>query len=237
MRSWLILLILCATQVKAQVAGGITNGLVAYYTFEDGAVKDRAGTNNGALVNAPTFTQGRIGNAGSFNGTTQYVNLGSDPMFVFSNITFTISAWVNTTASVNEAILANDGTQGGWVLYMNGPINGLIKNSTANNVCFNSTTATGFNDGRWHNVVAEFTTDTSVSTNNNIVFYVDATPRPGSKTNLGVYDNVSPRILIASRTNSSLLFLGKIDDVRIYNRGLSQSEISQNYALKPPGVQ
>ena len=62
-----------------------TNGLVGWWTFQDGTAMDWSGNqHNGALVASPPAISGIIGNALSFNGSTQYVNVGSLAAFELS---------------------------------------------------------------------------------------------------------------------------------------------------------
>ena len=52
------------------------NGLVGWWTFDDGTATDWSGNqNNGTLVGAPTTVPGIIGsNALKFNGSSQYIS-------------------------------------------------------------------------------------------------------------------------------------------------------------------
>ena len=70
-------------------------GLVLHYAFE-GNTNDSAGANPGLAVGGPIYLQGKIGQAISFDGLSQYVNCGED---TGAGITadFTLAAWVQMT--------------------------------------------------------------------------------------------------------------------------------------------
>ena len=74
----------------------LDNGLVAHWAFDDGAgttaVDSSANSNDGTLVNDPTWVNGVYGDALSFDGADDYVDYGD----VLNDTTFplTVSTWV-----------------------------------------------------------------------------------------------------------------------------------------------
>ncbi len=82
------------------------------------------------------------------------------------------------------------------------------------------------NDGSWHHVGVTISTGDPAT----VVLYVDGaaintttTPQPGSKTG-----DIS---IGKSNGGSSPTILSSIDEVRVYNRALSQSEINDLYLM------
>src|SRR3989344_5449775 len=63
---------------------GLTDGLVGYWSFNapdmaaDAAFDKSGQDNKGTLTNGPTRTEGKIGQALSFDGVDDYVNVGSN---------------------------------------------------------------------------------------------------------------------------------------------------------------
>src|SRR3989338_5976472 len=109
--------------ILAQLAP--TTSLVAHWKFE-GNANDSAGTNNGTLVNGPTFTTGKIGQALSFDGQNDRVSIGSPAPLDNLNAK-TISFWMNfTNAPQGEAILIDkqDSGTSGWTLWAQAIISG-----------------------------------------------------------------------------------------------------------------
>ena len=90
-----------ATSSVAQidVNGSLTEGLVGWWKFDetDGNIAyDSSGNgNDGNLTNGPTWTEGKIGGALSFDGVDDHVNLGN----VLSS-SYTKGAWVKKTDTV-----------------------------------------------------------------------------------------------------------------------------------------
>jgi len=85
----LLTLVFSITPVQAQT----TNGLVGYWTFDEGSgttAGDSAGVNNGTLMNGTTWTTGKVGSALSFDGVDDGVDLGKIDM---SGNAMTISLW------------------------------------------------------------------------------------------------------------------------------------------------
>jgi concanavalin A-like lectin/glucanase superfamily protein len=81
-------------------------GLVSWWPGE-GNVNDIQGTNNGTFQNGATFTTGTVGQAFSFDGTSQYVRV---PTSTSLNQTgsFTIDAWIYPTADARAGLYRRD---------------------------------------------------------------------------------------------------------------------------------
>ena len=80
------------------VAGAAATGLVAAYSFDEGAgtaVGDASGSgNNGTVANTAWSTAGKYGGALSFNGTNARVNIPNSSSLQLSSA-MTLEAWVN----------------------------------------------------------------------------------------------------------------------------------------------
>ena len=94
-----------------------TAGLVAHWAF-DGLAADSVGTNNGTLVNGPTFTTGKIGQALSLDGVDDYVSVPESAGLDIRG-SISISAWINRASSLangeEEVIVRKD--EGSSYLY------------------------------------------------------------------------------------------------------------------------
>src|SRR5256885_7945286 len=72
----------------------------------DGNANDSVGTNNGSLVGDTTFTTGASGQAFSFDGNGDDVQVPDDPSHYFSG-SFTVDAWEETNATARQhAVIA-----------------------------------------------------------------------------------------------------------------------------------
>ncbi len=76
-------------------------GLVAWWPGE-GTANDIAGTNNGTLIGGASFVSGEVGQAFSFNGANQCVQIPYAPSLASSN--YSVEAWVKPLAQVSDPI-------------------------------------------------------------------------------------------------------------------------------------
>ncbi|MFA6495314.1 MAG: LamG domain-containing protein, partial [Candidatus Paceibacterota bacterium] len=196
-----------------------TSGLVGYWNF-DNNVSDQSGNNNNGTwygTSTTRYVGGKVGSgAGTFNGTNDYVQiLNSSSLNPIDGVT--ISAWVDTSIQAMSAILyKNDSGKYLWLydnwcnpgcsgsrLYLNDGITSFDNFSTVLPVL-----------NKWRLVVGAY-----------------------DKTKSGIY---SDGVLLISnlRTLNPIdipypFYIkpnGLIDDVRIYNRALSASEVQALYS-------
>jgi hypothetical protein len=204
-----------------------STGLVGYWNFDErsGTIAyDKSGNNNnGTLVNGPIWAQGKVGGALQFNGANTCVNVGSKPMFDSLINNFSVIFWGYSNVSQTKRLVSK-GYLNQWefefrsdnCLAMN-YFDGVSNRFLANRYC-------GVPNNQW------FFAAFIISEGALKVYYqgilVNTTVLPASlvQTNYGVlvgsYENICP---------SDGTFNGLIDDVRIYNRALSASEISALY--------
>jgi hypothetical protein len=194
------------------------NGLVAYWSFNGSDVTDkiydRVGGNNGYLGGGVSTTSmetiGKIGQALRFDGN-DFINTTSQTLDDSSG--FTISSWFKTTSAADQKILSNNTSS--HPLQISG---GKLR-SCFNNVCAVGTTP--INDGKWHFVVA-------VGSGGAVNVYLDGVTSPEVTVNQS--GNVTGTVTIGDVSGGGAFrFVGTIDEVRIYNRALSASEVKQLY--------
>ena len=223
----------------------LTSGLVGYWTFDGkdtnwtsqiaGTTNDKSGQGNtGTLTNmsqSTTPAAGKIGQGLKFDGVNDYVAL---PNNVFSSNTVgTVSAWIKTSvdgASVfSMSAVGNDNklfdilTSGGITLQTYSSGDGFNDYLSGN---------TSVIDNKWHHIVVE-----SSGGADGWTFYVDGVVQSLSVTvgsNSGRWFssvNTGNNTFYMGHLNAtySRYFKGSIDDVRIYNRALSASEVTQLY--------
>lgn len=202
------------------------SGLVGWWPG-DGNAGDIAGGNDGVPVNGATFAPGKVAQAFSLDGVDDYVHFGD--ILDGLNVGFTLDAWVRTTATVgNKAIIAKYWTAGGsWVIRTNESEPGKIDFTVCSPSCTTIADAvqllstSNINDGAWHFIAATFDGTTQR-------LYVDGELEAfGTNANPAWADN--HHFCIGSYCdpggNSFLTFSGLIDEVEVYHRALSASEI------------
>jgi PKD repeat protein len=206
-------------------------GLLAAYSFNEGTgttSADRSGNNHPAtLVGGVTWTAASVaGNAVQLNGTTGYISIATPGL---SGADFTASSWVFLTRNTEFQTLveALDPASLGWELDLDvgGRIalwtNGLPRFTTAAAVPLNA----------WTYVTLRRTGATWE-------VFVNAVKLPETGTdstvfnfgNCPVYIGVDADIGCTGALNGFLQ--GRIDDVRVYNRSLTQSEIQADMTTR-----
>ncbi|HWY29867.1 MAG TPA: LamG-like jellyroll fold domain-containing protein, partial [Candidatus Acidoferrum sp.] len=201
--------------------GFLTNGLAAYYPF-NGSANDASGNgDNGTLVGAAQYGPGINGQGLVLNGSGSGVQLG-DPTNLQLQ-TFSIAAWVKrTSTSVASYGSGGAGTivgdsPGGFYLAMNG--DGTLVFSQLGNSSYLAGPA--ITDTNWHQL-------TVTMIGGSFVFYVDGQARSSQSYNVTFTFNGS--LGIGYRPdNGDNGFYGSLDEVRIYNRPLSSSEVTELY--------
>ncbi|UCD27481.1 MAG: lamin tail domain-containing protein, partial [Planctomycetota bacterium] len=197
---------------------GSDEGLVAHWKFDDGSggtATDSAGTNNGALVGDTTWTAGRIDGALSFDGNGDYVVVA--PVSVLDGNTVTVQAWIRVSdLSGSNPILTQNifsMTKDGYYFQVSGgrPTFYLTDGFSSAQAISPET----INTDQWYHVAG-------TNDGTNLKLYVDGLLK--SSVPSAGYTGETNNAYIGSDSISSFYFTGLIDDVRIYNRAVSESE-------------
>ncbi len=204
-----------------------TNGLVSWYPF-DGNANDQSVNGNNGIVYGATLTTDRFGNpnaAYDYNGINNCIYVsGSNSL---NNIvdTMSCSIWIYAppfTSTSETAISKIDTSSGFWNLITNPSYQCEFRVFNGMGAAIVLTQVPIVNSN-WHNIV-------SVVSSTNRSIYVDGilnvtTPTAGYSYGL----NTSPLTIGVSLLPTGTFFswfLGKIDDIGIWNRPLTLQEIS-----------
>lgn len=210
-------------------------GLTGYWPFDGsvsnwatGKTNDISGSSNtGSLINMSTTTSptaGKIGQAFKFNGVNQNVNVGGNTTLDFSGTaSFTAVAWVNTTQiSGTYALVAKYSAGTAWGMFL-GQSTGLKLQCLKQVSPFSAFSATTIASNKWYLVACIYNGTTMQPYINGIA--------DGSAVALGSTAAATTiPVQIGEDPGNQFPFAGTIDDVRIYNRALSASEMQQLYA-------
>jgi len=195
-------------------------GLVASYSFDEGSggvANDSSGNGHVGTINGATWTTGHYGGALSFNGTNAYVDLGG--LGTFYQTGFTLEAWVQKqSATVKDVSVLGSwtGSNGGpmiWVDHLAGHYQ-LTMNLGLSNYLDSGVTPTA---GQWQNLAATFDGTTAR-------FYIDGTEVANRAVGYSVGNSNTWRIGAYGSTPGGF-FDGLIDNIRLYNRALTATEI------------
>lgn len=202
--------------------------LIGYWPMDEGTgvITMDAGRNGntGTLTNGPTWTTGKSGGALNFDGTNDFVSVGNANNLSTTNA-ITIEAWVKLPSggySASHKMIASKGT-GAWYF------------SIYNNKVFFSPWIDGVQTyfegtkivsaGVWHHVVASWDSTTDAYRT-----YLDGEIDVNIiKTGANLSSNASNQVLGYFNSPGDYPFVGIIDDVRIYNRALSATEVKDLY--------
>jgi hypothetical protein len=219
------------TVANAASSSGGSSGLVAAYSFNEGkgtSVSDSSGNNlTGTISGATWTTSGVYGGALSFNGSNSYVDLGN-PAALRLTGSMTLEAWIKAAANPSDdgQIVAKSNGQG-WQLKTS-PDTGAetfgteVSSTSGTNTQRYSKTVRSLNT--WYHIAGVY--DAASKTLNT---YVNGVLDSGTLNGTvpGSQLDSSANVNIGRRTNG-FYFNGIIDEVRIYNRALSQAEIQMD---------
>ncbi|MFZ4435497.1 MAG: LamG-like jellyroll fold domain-containing protein [Flavobacterium psychrophilum] len=222
---------------NAQVPSYVpTNGLVGYWPFNGNANDVSSNTNNG-INNGATLTIDRFGisnSAYSFNGGVNFINVASNSSLDFSlNNKISISFWMYSTIipNANEVFVliskqdSAGTTQKGFnvanelsATYL------LVKNGISSAQAYSGIAGSNFNNGVWYNLVFIYDNGITKAYKNGVLINEGFTSTViGSSTQPLRFGKPSWAAQNIAEYN------GKLDDIGIWNRALTQDEIISLY--------
>ena len=198
-----------------------TSGLVGYWPF-CGNANDESGNGNNGTVNGATLTTDRNGVANqaySFDGIDDYISILRNYQG-----SFTTSIWFNSNGNSQYKPLI-DAFDVNWeIQIMNSFLAYVSFDNSSNIQVFNSSIL--ITNNNWNNLICTF--------NSNILnFYLNGNQIDQFTVNT-LPINSGNYFLGASLTGSAQYFEGKLDDIGIWNRALTQQEITNLYTSTVP---
>ena len=231
------ILAFAVTNIQAQTLPSYvpTNGLVGYWGF-NGNANDQSGNGNDGTISQIVWGTDRFGNTNStaeFNGIYQRAIRVQSPNVTFGN-EFTYSYWlkINTALSYYNTIINANGycnLYGPYPSYINASLVGEL--GFSGYLGFNNSSIS-LNDGYWHHGVMVVNW-----IEGKVFIYVDGelnathnfAPQSVSQCN-SIDFGQNFNIINDSLQGPQNIFAGELDDISIYNRALTQSEITQLYS-------
>lgn len=231
MRKYIIILMIGILLINLVSAFDWEDGtLVSYWDLNEGTgsnADDSVANNDGTLIGSPQWvTYGKLGNAINFTGGGDYVNVTTATGLNLTN--FTVAVWVNVT---------DFGGAGQWIVSKaNG--DGSIRNfeiytdsGSTIYVGFDNSSLTQENipstvlvPNKWYFIVEAYDTSTR-----NLSIYVNGLVN-NSKIAAAYPDTTSwYPVTFGKRTDNAGAFSGLIDEIGIWNRRLTASEILDLY--------
>lgn len=227
--------VLSSQSIMAQVPSYVpTNGLVGYWPFNGNANDTSLNANNGVSNNV-IYDTDRFGNANScfnVNGNTdRWVDVTISNPSLVNQQAKTFSFWIKLPLSYSgisyyNHIITNNPLLPWMQVLGNYPT--YISDGYTNKFAFNGQLPVSnqlFNDNMWHNIIVVCSNDYNMS------LYVDGVIA-GTQQILGTPDFTTLndfRIGNNVGNLSQCAFAGQIDDIGVWNRALTQEEITNLY--------
>jgi hypothetical protein len=212
----LIYLVLFVLVLSVALTGTTKAELVGWWRFDEGSgtiANDSSGNgNDGSFNGDPQWVVGNFGGALEFDGTDDYVEVPDNESLQLWE-RFTLAAWIYQMESSSSRIIDKIGAG-----TANGPHLDTHPGTTlrsCSGTCVS--TATDYTLEEWHHVAVTFD-------EGDVKLYIDGSIEgEGSAPSPLAGNSLSLRI--GADSNGQSLFIGLIDDARVYNRALTEAEI------------
>jgi hypothetical protein len=217
--------VLSSTVTAAPAAQAVAKPRPTHWWTANGTAKDRAGKDDGQLLNGVTYTSGFSGQAFHFNGQGSEVdfdavggNFGRDP--------FTIAFFIKTSSQVSQAMVekrpvCNAGSF--WGFRMTGDLWGAELNGDEFTPATGVLGPPGIADGNWHHVAL-----VRDGTNNTI--YLDGgNPSTAISPEPILLSNTTPMragMSACTGIDGTNPYDGDLDELMTFNTALSQQQIN-----------
>ncbi len=230
--------LLTAPGEEGVLGSDVANGLVGHWGLDEGTGTvsyDTSGylAKNLTLVNSPSWISGEISGALSFNSSSTYVVNNTGGFLPTGSSTRTITFWGYPLSSGNyPAAVAYGCSSEGYGCSDSGKGTYVSVEASTNwgfkldaETCGTTAMVIPSPQQAWHFFSAVFNGD------NTVTFYIDsvagAPVTPPCTLNTAIGNGISVGVGRWGYYN------GYLDDIRIYNRALSASEISELYKAQP----
>ena len=213
-------------------------GLQAYYPF-NGNANDASGNNNNPVFNNATLTSDQDGKPNSayhFNGSNTCMRIPNNPSLNMSgsmSIALKVKPMGFYRGRCENSMLVSKGLDfepGSYSLRFADPVLGCTNNPPTWAEVFYGGGAIASSPyvvlNKWYNVVC--TNDNGIAK-----IYVDCVLRGTKKTNLRFDNPMDLYIGMLKSDQYPYWFNGDLDEIRIYNRALSEDEVKEYSSCKP----
>lgn len=228
--------------LSSAIAQDITSNLEAYISFDGGNAAIDAGTaTNAGVVNGATSVDDRHGNPNSamYFDAGDWIDFGNYSNYQFGYDSFTIACWVKgdgSTSSGGYVIGKRAFTVGNDHVYAvtynyNGGGQAFAYIRDDNGQAITSYPTVSCAADQWHHVALVIDRNA-----NEAILYRDGTPYSAFAlgngfTTLDAIGDSYGNLVMGRSSNGDQYFKGSVDEVRIYRRALTQTDIA---ALQDP---
>lgn len=198
------------------------DSLKAYWRFE-GSSTDETVNNNDGTDTSITYSvaNGKFNQGAGFNGSSSRIALGNPASLQITN-NITVSAWVKLTNNNEMYVLdkTNVGGTGGYRLAQkSGKVAFLVYDGTTYTELLGNTTLP---TGQWIHIAGTYD-------NANVKVYLNGVSDATPSAKVGGLANTTVNAFIGTRSALDTFLNGSIDDLIIFDRSLTNSEILELY--------
>jgi hypothetical protein len=224
------------TEIQGHYAGTSSDytGLIGLWHLDEGSgriASDSSGNNHdGTLIpilrNGPSWTTGQVGGALSFDGVDDSVRIADSDDWAFGTGEFTFMAWINPVSYTGsyQAIFDQHQNTYNWMEWYLGPTGSITLGGRTGGNFWGFKNIDGSSLSGWHHITFTHHSGTDYRV---YLDGVEVNPGPSSYGyNAGNYNAPAA---IGSKSDLREFFNGKIDELSIWGRALSEAEIQEHY--------
>jgi len=196
-------------------------GMWLFDEGEDDTAVDSSGNGNDGTLEGAAWIDGKFGKALEFNGASDYVDTGNDPITdVSATNVLSISAWVRRANDASSMLVAIRRTPGGYVLGVG------VLGAGANQVKMTKYAIVDIylgdfpQDTDWHHLVGVWDEDGQT-------VYIDGELNGESGNTADFSSAAAGSLLIGGDTGDQGFAEGAIDDVGIFNVALTEDDVNE----------
>jgi subtilisin family serine protease len=223
-----------ATNTPSAVPTLDASGLVAYWRFEEGfgntAGDDSGNGNTGTLIGSPSWIPGPLGNALHFDGVDDYVDVGTNTFGLDSGMSLLFWMRIDGPGSESfQGLIARNAFVRPFRIELNGNvIRTAIRTNSGTNYLNSNTT---IEENRWYHFGMTYE-------NGSRIVYIDGVSDSSNAPTgpLATLAGIPTHLGARTGDAGSGMLNGALDDVRIYNRALSPSEVQAVFGGSAPAT-
>ena len=198
-------------------------------SFTGTAWNDKSGNgNNVALVGTPTYSSNN-GGYFDFNGSSQYGTIANSASITPSNTAgYTVEAWINRDSNSEQYIFAKvqnaSGGYGFLMQWFNTSIGYNVQMYNTSNSAVTAQTSDTLGLNKWEHICASWN-----GVDKKLRFYVNGHLKVTTAALSGTVSTPSVQATLGAYHAYTGKFDGKIAQVRVYSKHLTNAEVAQNF--------
>jgi hypothetical protein len=209
----------------------LLSGLLAYWKLDEssaGSVIDTVGTYPGTATAITYNASGKISRCYNFNGSTSYVAIGD---VLKPTTALTVSLWMKSASASTGFLVCRTGWDGNWKGYrlmINSDGTAKFVLGSGNDaVLFDTQFGTGLLNGNWHHLVCTWNGTTIY------LYYDNIKSISYSWSYTLAYVLTTSLTFGTNEEHSASFYTGDLDEVCIWNRAITDAEVSTLFSAAP----